>query len=103
MIGADYAVLRGMGGAGGRDIGVFATVSTGLGAFIPIIPFFFLSGYPAVILAGLISLIAHFLVGAAKTFVTGRSWLASGLEMTIVGIITGVVTYLVGLLIGTPG
>ncbi len=82
---------------------ISATISTGIGAFIPIIPFFFMSGYPAVILAGLISLIAHFLVGAAKTFVTGRNWISSGLEMTAVGVVTGLVTYLVGLFIGSPG
>ncbi|MGZ3584686.1 MAG: VIT1/CCC1 transporter family protein [Ktedonobacterales bacterium] len=42
-----------------------AAVSTGIGAFIPIIPFFFLSGLAAVIWAAIISLAAHFAVGAA--------------------------------------
>src|SRR5947209_6367935 len=45
---------------------VSATISTAIGAFIPIIPFFFLSGITAVIAAAIISLIAHFVVGAAK-------------------------------------
>ncbi|MFL5731758.1 MAG: VIT1/CCC1 transporter family protein [Chloroflexia bacterium] len=43
---------------------------------------------------------AHFLVGAAKTLVTGRNWVASGLEMALVGIIAGVVTYFIGLWLG---
>ena len=79
---------------------IASAVSTAIGAFIPIIPFFFIGGTPAIIIAALISIVAHFLVGAAKTFVTGRSWIASGTEMAVVGIIAGVVTYGVGLLLG---
>ncbi len=82
---------------------ISAAISTGLGAFIPIIPFFFMRGYPAIIAAAIISLVAHFAVGAAKTFVTGRSWLASGTEMTVVGAIEGVITYLIGLALGGIG
>src|SRR5579883_2591856 len=75
-----------------------ASISTGLGAFIPIIPFFFLSGYLAILVAAGISLAAHFAVGAAKTLVTGRSWLYSGTEMTVVGAIEAVITFGLGLL-----
>ena len=75
---------------------VAATVSTAIGAFIPIIPFFFMQGIAAVIAAALISLLAHFAVGAAKTLVTGRSWVASGMEMTVVGAIEAVITYTLG-------
>ncbi len=75
---------------------VSATVSTAIGAFIPIIPFFFMQGIAAVIVAALISLLAHFLVGAAKTLVTGRSWVSSGMEMTVVGGIEAVITYALG-------
>ena len=80
-----------------------ATVSTAVGAFIPIIPFFFMRGYPAMIAAALISIVAHFAVGAAKTFVTGRSPWASGMEMTIVGAVEGLITYLIGLALGGLG
>jgi vacuolar iron transporter family protein len=73
-----------------------ATISTALGAFIPIIPFFFLQGPSAIIAAAIISLFAHFAVGAAKTLVTGRSWFHSGMEMTIVGAIEAVITYVLG-------
>lgn len=75
-------------------------LSTAVGAFIPIIPFFFLNGYPAVIWAAIISLVAHFAVGAAKSLITVRSWWASGLEMTLVGAIEGVVTFVIGLGLG---
>jgi predicted membrane protein (TIGR00267 family) len=80
-----------------------AMLSTGLGAFIPIIPFFFISGIAAVIWAAAISLVAHFAVGAAKTIITGRSWLVSGTEMTVVGAIEAVITYALGVLFHVSG
>ena len=73
-----------------------ATVSTAIGGFIPIIPFFFTVGMPAVIASFIISTIAHFLVGASKALVTMRPWWATGLEMTGVGVIEAAVTYGLG-------
>jgi vacuolar iron transporter family protein len=77
-----------------------AAISTAIGAFIPIIPFFFMSGIAAVVWAFAISIIAHFAVGAVKSLITLRSWWASGLEMTIVGVIEAAVTYGLGLAFG---
>src|SRR5881398_2212938 len=74
-----------------------ASVSTAVGAFIPIIPFFFMTGLPAVIVAFVISIVAHFAVGAIKSLITIRSWWASGFELTLVGVIEAVVTYGLGL------
>jgi vacuolar iron transporter family protein len=76
---------------------VSATVSTAIGGFIPIIPFFFTIGMPAVIASFVISTLAHFIVGASKSLVTTRSWWASGLEMTFVGVIEAAITYGLGL------
>ena len=73
-----------------------ATVSTAIGGFIPIIPFFFAVGMPAVIASFVISTIAHFIVGASKSLVTTRSWWASGGEMTVVGVIEAAITYGLG-------
>jgi VIT1/CCC1 family predicted Fe2+/Mn2+ transporter/rubrerythrin len=78
-------------------------LSTAVGAIIPIIPFFFLSGVPAVIAAAVVSLAAHFAVGAAKSLITIRSWWSSGLEMTLVGAVEGAVTYGIGILLGSGG
>lgn len=75
-------------------------ISTAVGAFIPIIPFFFLHGPAAIIAAAVISLAAHFAVGAAKTMITVRSWWSSGLEMTLVGAAEGLITYFIGKGIG---
>jgi vacuolar iron transporter family protein len=80
-----------------------AALSTAIGAFIPIIPFFFMTGIEAVLAAFTISIVAHFAVGAVKSLITIRSWWASGLEMTIVGVIEAAVTYGLGLAFGAIG
>jgi VIT1/CCC1 family predicted Fe2+/Mn2+ transporter len=82
---------------------VSGALSTAIGAFIPIIPFFFLNGIPAVITAAIVSLIAHFAVGAAKSLITVRSWWASGFEMTWIGALEGIVTYVIGIGLGKLG
>ncbi len=79
---------------------ISATLSTASGAFIPIIPFFFTRGYPAIIASFAISTLAHFAIGAAKTVVTGLSPWRSGAEMTVVGLGEAIVTYLLGLAFG---
>jgi vacuolar iron transporter family protein len=78
-------------------------LSTAIGASIPVIPFFFMSGINAVIAAAIVSLAAHFAVGAAKSLITVRSWWSSGFEMTIVGAVEGAVTYGIGILLGKGG
>src|SRR5258708_3559714 len=85
---------------GGKPIqaGIAATISTAVGAIVPVIPFFFASGRSAIIIAAVISIVAHFLVGAAKALVTLRTWWSSGLEMTAAGILVGGGPYAVGLL-----
>ncbi|HXX38787.1 MAG TPA: VIT1/CCC1 transporter family protein [bacterium] len=91
--------LGGMNTAGNPfQAGIAAGLSTAVGAFIPVVPFFWLSGTTAVIWATVVSMVAHFLVGAAKSLFTLRSWWASGLEMTAAGIIVGGATYGLGVL-----
>lgn len=75
---------------------LFGSVSTFVGAIVPLIPFFFLTGVPAIITAAIVSLIAHFAVGAAKSKITVRGWFASGIEMTFVGVLVGVISYGLG-------
>ncbi len=77
---------------------ISASISTAVGAFIPIIPFFFARGYPAIIASFAISTLSHFLIGAAKTVVTGLSPWKSGGEMTMVGLGEALITYILGIL-----
>jgi VIT1/CCC1 family predicted Fe2+/Mn2+ transporter/rubrerythrin len=82
---------------------ISGALSTAIGAFVPIIPFFFTSGVPAVAVAAIVSLVAHFAVGAAKSLITIRSWWSSGIEMTLVGAVEGVITYGIGIGLGRIG
>jgi VIT1/CCC1 family predicted Fe2+/Mn2+ transporter/rubrerythrin len=79
---------------------ISASLSTALGAFIPVLPFFFLTGIPALATSFVISTLAHFAVGASKVIVTGRSWWKSGMEMTAVGLGEATITYVIGVMIG---
>ena len=82
---------------------VAAGISTGVGAIIPVLPFFWMGGTAGVLAAAAVSLAAHFLVGVAKSLFTLRSWWSSGLEMTAAGVIVGGATYLLGLLFKVAG
>jgi len=82
---------------------IAAGVSTFIGAMVPVTPFFWLRGGTAVITAAIVSLIAHFLVGASKSLFTLRKWWSAGLEMTVAGIIVGAVTYGIGLILQRGG
>ncbi len=90
-------------GGGGDPVqaSVAAGISTGVGGIIPVIPFMFTTGTVAIIAAAVVSLLAHFLVGAAKSLVTLRTWWSAGLEMTLAGVIVGGGLYLIGLVLPT--
>jgi len=75
-------------------------VATATGAFLPIIPFFFMTGIPAIMFAGVISLLAHFLVGAARSSMTVRAWWSTGLELTAFGAAEGILTFSLGMALG---
>ena len=103
MLKALAAEEFGITGDGGDPIqaAIAAGVSTGLGAIVPVVPFIFATGAVAIAVAAAVSLIAHFLVGAAKSLVTLRSWWSAGREMTLAGVIVGGATFLVGLALPT--
>ena len=84
-------------GGNARQAALAAGISTGVGAIIPVIPFMITTGTGAIVAAAIVSLVAHFLVGAAKSLVTLRTWWSAGLEMTLAGVIVGGATYAVGL------
>ncbi|WP_181363090.1 VIT1/CCC1 transporter family protein [Sulfoacidibacillus thermotolerans] len=75
---------------------LFAGLSTLVGALIPLVPLFFLSHQAAFIAAAVVSITAHYVVGAVKSLVTMRPWWQSGFEMMAVGILVGIVSYGLG-------
>lgn len=74
-------------------------LATAIGALIPVFPFFFSSGFTAIAISFVISMAAHFGVGAARSFFTGRGIFKSGFDMFIVGFGVAAVGYVIGELI----
>ena len=71
-------------------------LATAFGAAIPVFPFLVWHGTTAIIIAFAISMLSHFLVGAARSVFTGRGVFRSGFDMFVVGIGVAVVGYFVG-------
>ena len=71
-----------------------------MGAIIPVVPFFFTTGFTAVILSAVCSAFGLFAIGAAITLFTGRSVWFSGFRQVLFGLIAAAITYGIGTLIG---
>jgi VIT1/CCC1 family predicted Fe2+/Mn2+ transporter len=74
-------------------------LATAVGAFIPVFPFLVLPGRAAAWTSFIIAMASHFLVGAARSFFTGRGVFRSGIDMFVIGLGVAGVGYLVGDLI----
>ena len=74
--------------------------ATAIGALIPVIPFLFGWGTAAVVVSFIVSMLSHFLVGAARSVFTGRSVFRSGLDMFVVGLGVAAAGYVVGEWVG---
>jgi len=72
----------------------------GIGAILPVIPFFFFEGLKAVIFSTILSGLGLFLIGAAITLFTGKSIWYSGFRQVIFGLAAAGITYGIGSLIG---
>jgi predicted membrane protein (TIGR00267 family) len=70
--------------------------ATAIGAFIPVAPFLIWSGTTAIVISFAISMLSHWLVGAARSVFTGRSVFRSGLDMFVVGLGVAAAGYFVG-------
>jgi VIT1/CCC1 family predicted Fe2+/Mn2+ transporter/rubrerythrin len=79
--------------------GVVTGLATAVGAFIPIGPFLIMEHWPAVWTSLLISMLAHFAIGAARSIFTGRSVWVSGRDMFVVGFGVAAIGYVIGELI----
>ncbi|MDQ2889231.1 MAG: VIT1/CCC1 transporter family protein [Gemmatimonadota bacterium] len=70
--------------------------ATAIGALIPVLPFFFLSGKAAVVTSFVIAMASHFLVGGLRSIFTGRGLFRSGFDMFVVGLGVAMVGYFAG-------
>jgi vacuolar iron transporter family protein len=75
-------------------------VSFAAGAFLPVVPFFFASGFAAVVTSAVLSVTALFGVGSAISVFTGRHAGRSGLRMAVIGVFVATATFLIGKLVG---
>lgn len=71
-----------------------------IGALVPLLPYFFLTGTAGIIASAISSALGLLLIGAAITLMTGRNALFSGLRQVGFGLATAAVTFGVGRLIG---
>lgn len=71
-----------------------------IGAILPVIPFFYASGYAAILQSLGFSAVGLFVIGAAITLFTGKSIWFSGFRQVLFGLAAAAVTYGIGKLIG---
>jgi VIT1/CCC1 family predicted Fe2+/Mn2+ transporter/rubrerythrin len=76
--------------------GIVTGVATAVGAFIPIVPFFAMNHRAAIWTSLVVSMLAHFAIGAARSIFTGRSVWASGRDMFVVGFGVAAIGYVIG-------
>jgi VIT1/CCC1 family predicted Fe2+/Mn2+ transporter len=95
-LGLDPSTLGGSPySAGGSSFILFA-----LGAIIPLISYFFMSGIAAVVTAIVSAAAGLFVIGALISLLTGRSALYSGARQLVFGLLAAGVTFGLGHLIG---
>jgi VIT1/CCC1 family predicted Fe2+/Mn2+ transporter len=75
-------------------------LATAFGAAIPVFPFLLWHGTTAIVISFVVSMLSHFLVGAARSVFTGRGVFRSGFDMFVVGVGVAVVGYFVGGYVG---
>src|SRR3990170_4054242 len=89
-----------LGSPWGAAIGSF--LAFGLGAVVPVVPFFFSASAsaPFVVASGALAAVAMLAVGASLSLFTGRSALLSGGRQLALGAVAAALTFGIGRLIG---
>jgi predicted membrane protein (TIGR00267 family) len=77
-------------------------ISAIIGSLIPLLPFMFLSVSTSMWLAVLITALALFVIGAYKARVTVGKPMRSGIEMAVIGTVSALAGYLVGVILKVP-
>jgi len=72
-----------------------------VGAAVPLLPYLLVEPTVGVLVSAIATVLTLFVVGAAKTILTGRAWWRSGLESMGIGLVAAIVTYSVGRALGT--
>lgn len=82
---------------------IIVGISAIIGSFIPLLPFFFLTIYPASYIALGISAVTLFVVGFYKAKKTlGRHLIQEGIKMMVIGMVSALVGFFIGSLFKIP-
>jgi len=91
---------EGLGGSAWVAAGTsFALFSAG--ALIPLLPYFFVGGLPAVIISGVSAAVGLFVSGVVSAVLTGQSVRRTGLRQVAFGLAAAAITFGLGRLVGT--
>ena len=82
------------------EAAVYSFILFSVGAVIPVFPFMFLTGMPAIIISVAASAVGLFLIGSAITLFTGKNVWRSGFRQVIFGLTAAAITFGIGKLIG---
>lgn len=82
------------------EAAIYSFVLFSVGAIIPVAPFLFTKGTPAILMSVAFSAVGLFLIGAAITLFTGRSVWFSGFRQVLFGLVAAAITFGIGKLIG---
>jgi VIT1/CCC1 family predicted Fe2+/Mn2+ transporter len=97
---SDVMMREELGFSGEFDSPLRSGTTVGLsylcGAAIPVLPYIFVEPSHGVVFSVLATLVALFVVGAAKTVITTRSWWRSGLESALTGAAAAAATFAAG-------
>ncbi|MBI4017209.1 MAG: VIT1/CCC1 transporter family protein [Candidatus Aenigmarchaeota archaeon] len=80
--------------------GIVVGLSSVVGSFIPLLPFFFVTGIPAMGVAVVISSLFLFVGGSIKAKLTIGDWQRSGTEMLLIGMTAALVGFAIGKMLG---
>jgi VIT1/CCC1 family predicted Fe2+/Mn2+ transporter len=95
-LGINAAELKGSA----MQAAVYSFMLFSVGAIIPLFPYFFLSGFKAMMVSVVVSALGLFLIGAAITLFTGRNLWYSGFRQALFGLLAAAVTFGIGRWIG---
>jgi VIT1/CCC1 family predicted Fe2+/Mn2+ transporter len=87
-----------LGSPWGAAIGSF--LAFGVGAMIPVLPFFFGATWGLIALSCVLAGTAAFAVGASLSIFTGRNFLVSGARQLLIGAVAAALTFGLGKIIG---
>jgi VIT1/CCC1 family predicted Fe2+/Mn2+ transporter len=72
----------------------------GLGAVLPLLPWFFIDGTSAIWASVVVGLVASLAVGVGLSAFTGRSWVRTAARQLAVGVLAAGIPYLIGSAVG---